>query len=85
MPGMNRFGAPSSSDTAPTDAQADYLAALAAAGLAHALDDTIVVAPRFASNSGPWLVAPTASLHTRSIGRAMATAGAPGARPAPAP
>lgn len=34
------------------DAQADYLAALAAAGLAHALDDTIVVAPRFASNNG---------------------------------
>ena len=34
------------------DAQADYVAALAAAGLAHALDDTIVIAPRFASNNG---------------------------------
>jgi hypothetical protein len=34
------------------DAQAEYAAALAAAELAHALDDTIVVAPRFASNNG---------------------------------
>jgi hypothetical protein len=34
------------------NAQAEYAAALAAAGIAHALDDTIVVAPRFASNNG---------------------------------
>jgi hypothetical protein len=34
------------------NAQAEYMAALAAADLAHALDDTIVIAPRFASNNG---------------------------------
>lgn len=34
------------------DAPADYAAALAAAGIAHALEDTLVVAPRFASNNG---------------------------------